>query len=65
MSRRVMEMSLAVLETVRIADIDVLRMDIRVSWHLETVWTSAWLLELAYSLCWRDVEMLLAVSKTV
>ena len=33
-------MSQAVLETVWTSDIDVLRMDIRVSCHLETVWTS-------------------------
>ena len=37
MSRRVMEMSQAVLETVYIAGIDVLRMNIEVSSYIETV----------------------------
>ena len=58
-------MSQAVPETVWTCDIDGRWMNIEVFGYIETVWTSAWLLELAYSLIGDDVEMLLAVPETV
>ena len=58
-------MSQAVLETVWTSDIDGLRMDIRVIWHLETVQRCVWLLELAYSWIWRLIWMSQAVLETV
>ena len=50
MSRRVMEMSLAVPETVWISDIDVLRMNIEVFELSRDCLDECLLLELAYSL---------------